>query len=1211
MPSGVPQGVAAPRRGRSRGAHAASRAPAIEALEPRQLLSTINWINRGQFSDRFNSTFGADADLARSVVDAAIDAWERVITDFNRPGGGETINVNISMDSSGTGFGASAVVTSHTSGYPTAGSLTLDRGDDTDDDGRGDGDGYFLDPTPYDHSEFVGAIGHAFTGDAQSQSPAYGQSDLFTLVAHELTHILGLVAFSALRLHNPLAGSITDTGLADDSEGDGTGRYFVFDGPSVTHLMTSNNGGPGGLDAGRIIHSAGPDAGAPNQPVTFQSDYRGTRELVGTQDIINPVYEFGRRYLPTDYIALILHDAYGYSVTLPQTFGTFYATLIDSTGELLVRGRTSGDSDDTFTISRAGDSVRVSVDLGDDAPGSGPNGDDSDLPAYVADFPLAAITSITVQAGNGDDSLIIDFSGGDPLPPGGLVYSGSRGLGDSLTVDLAGTFGATRTGSTDGTVHITDTNETITYTSVETVQATGGSFAVHPTLVVEPAELNEGESVLLDLMFNPGEGEHTVTIDWGDGGVDVMPLPAGVAEIVGLSRTYADDVSSGTAQDPLTVAVTIEDAQQAVVFSDSATVTVHNIAPVVTSLSLNPSTVEAGGQATLSGTFDDPGSLDTHSLDVDGDGDGTYEVTGIPVSGRAFSVELVLGGPPGTHPVNVRLHDDDGGKDAKSTSVTIVEPATDLGNLQLLLGGIPGPGASPIIDEGGVLTLMGSFDASSAEHNVHIDWGDGSHESIQLTNFQYSFTTTHTYLDDAPSVTPQDTYLVTVQVEEDALGGDAIMNNLEGPADQVTIRNVAPFITSLALSPNPVGPGGQATLAGTFSDPGQLDTFQIDLDVDGDGAFEVTGMPVSGGVFSVDVAINAPPGTHAVNVRIHDDDGGMTTQSVSITVGELPSSVTGVHLFYNDSAFDGNGPAVDSRDIAAIAGDKTPLAPGGTASFANISGYDRGINGLFIDFDELPADGAAIDAGDFLFRVGNDDRPEAWPAGPAPTSVGVLANQGPSGADRVYITFADRAIAGTWLWTTVLAGGDTGLSFDEDFFFGAAPGETGAGFLPGTVGVDAADLQFIAQNVTPLNQAGTEPVVQAADVNRDGTVNAFDLQVVAVNLNFSALALITPLVGVPGSAVLAASVAPPVPLTLSYSAGPAVANDAKGGCEEAERDVCFASHGDIASYTGPRWTNATEDEGSSQQARLRGAWIRDSAIESWTAERFGIRRGLC
>src|SRR5690606_27185220 len=115
-------------------------------------------------------------------------------------------------------------------------------------DGLGDGSGFFLDPTPLDNSEFAGTLSQgAFTGNAPSGSPASGRWDLFTLVNSEITHVLGLFLSPAFA-NNPLNGTVTDTGVTDDAEGNGTGTYFVFDGPSVTHLFTSNNGGAGGND---------------------------------------------------------------------------------------------------------------------------------------------------------------------------------------------------------------------------------------------------------------------------------------------------------------------------------------------------------------------------------------------------------------------------------------------------------------------------------------------------------------------------------------------------------------------------------------------------------------------------------------------------------------------------------------------------------------------------------------------------------------------------------------------------------------------------------------------------------------------------------------------------------------------------------------------------------------------------------------------------
>src|SRR5262245_22722544 len=55
----------------------------------------IIWVNRGVTSginnDRFSDVFGANASAARQVVDAVIDAWERVISSFNYAGGASDV----------------------------------------------------------------------------------------------------------------------------------------------------------------------------------------------------------------------------------------------------------------------------------------------------------------------------------------------------------------------------------------------------------------------------------------------------------------------------------------------------------------------------------------------------------------------------------------------------------------------------------------------------------------------------------------------------------------------------------------------------------------------------------------------------------------------------------------------------------------------------------------------------------------------------------------------------------------------------------------------------------------------------------------------------------------------------------------------------------------------------------------------------------------
>ena len=140
--------------------------------------------------------------------------------------------------------------------------------------------------------------------------------------------------------------------------------------------MTSNFGGPGGFDIGQAFYTAGPGATSGAQPISFTSAFRGNRQLFGAEDVGNSVFEAGRRYLVSDVMALILRDAYTYTVVRPQRFGTFYAVLKD-TGNLLIRGE-GGDSADDIVLSRAGNDLVVSVDVRDDAPGSHANGDNGD-----------------------------------------------------------------------------------------------------------------------------------------------------------------------------------------------------------------------------------------------------------------------------------------------------------------------------------------------------------------------------------------------------------------------------------------------------------------------------------------------------------------------------------------------------------------------------------------------------------------------------------------------------------------------------------------------------------------------------------------------------------------------------------------------------------------------------------------------------------------
>jgi hypothetical protein len=102
----------------------------------------------------------------------------------------------------------------------------------------------------------------------------------------------------------------------------------------------------------------------------------------------------------------------------------------------------------------------------------------------------------------------------------------------------------------------------------------------------------------------------------------------------------------------------------------------------------------------------------------------------------------------------------------------------------------------------------------------------------------------------------------------------------------------------------------------------------------------------------------------------------------------------------------------------------------------------------------------------------------------------------------------------TWLGITVLATPDTGLDDPATFFYGSVAGETGAAFTGKGqfFGRDAADMQAVAANLFRRRR-----VDSPTDLNRDGRVDAFDLQLIPVasggGFASNVLAAITPQTG--------------------------------------------------------------------------------------------------
>ena len=151
------------------------------------------------------------------------------------------------------------------------------------------------------------------------------------------------------------------------------------------------------------------------------------------------------------------------------------------------------------------------------------------------------------------------------------------------------------------------------------------------------------------------------------------------------------------------------------------------------------------------------------------------------------------------------------------------------------------------------------------------------------TTFEWNF------MDDDPTGTPQDVTDVHVLVTDDDTGSAA-------RTIPVTIRNVAPTITGLTLSATTINEKTSITLAGTFTDPGRVDTYSLAFDW---GSPQVVG-PATLSIPLTDpetrsfqaTATYGDNGQYPIAVTITDDDTGAVVGSTAVLVLNVNPTAT-------------------------------------------------------------------------------------------------------------------------------------------------------------------------------------------------------------------------------------------------------------------------------------------------------------------------------
>jgi len=188
------------------------------------------------------------------------------------------------------------------------------------------------------------------------------------------------------------------------------------------------------------------------------------------------------------------------------------------------------------------------------------------------------------------------------------------------------------------------------------------------------------------------------------------------------------------------------------------------------------------------------------------------------------------------------------------------------------------------------------------------------------------------------------------------------------------------------------------SLSGEVDDP----TATIQVSVDGNTYPAVNN---GDGTWTLDDDTISPlldPGIYDVAVVATNVDG----YGVDGTVNELvviSPYVVGRYVFYNNSAGDGNNPAANAADDAAIDSGKAALLPGHMPGPANYTSYSRGINGVMVDIDGLTGI-PTLD--DFSLRMSDPSDPSGWTAAPTP-AISVRFGQGVGGSDRVTLIWSE------------------------------------------------------------------------------------------------------------------------------------------------------------------------------------------------------------
>ncbi len=374
-------------------------------------------------------------------------------------------------------------------------------------------------------------------------------------------------------------------------------------------------------------------------------------------------------------------------------------------------------------------------------------------------------------------------------------------------------------------------------------------------------------------------------INWGDGSTSSAVFVATTAGNYNVEGSHTYAVFGG-----YTVSVSVQDNGGGSA-NASGTATVSNVAPSNLSLTAT-GPINENSSTSLSGSFSDPGSGDSHTLTISW-GDGSPAQT-VDLSAGVLNFSGIthqyLNNLPGNAPYTISVSvDDNGGLLTSNTTTVVVDDVAPTINLAQ---------SATASNEGSVYTLdlgaitdPGTLDVVTS---YFINWGDGS-AVFNGSGSPANTTQTHTF-EDGPS---SPTISVTL-VDQDGTHGNAgtisvdVVNVAPTAASFSNTGSISEGSSTTVIFTNPTDPSPVDTADGlhyAYDFRGVTDSHGNPIFADGAGDGTYAGSTNGSAVEGVPASFLTVPGLHTVYGRIIDKDGGFTDFSTTFMVANVPPIV--------------------------------------------------------------------------------------------------------------------------------------------------------------------------------------------------------------------------------------------------------------------------------------------------------------------------------